>query len=268
VLTSYTIDCLGTIGPDSFTINERGYLRRGFDHCPNQDKRQSIDDILGLQHREKVFPHAKECMAGRWAEWKRDFARSGVVACPRWEKRAAINAPTMERMSVLSRDFRAAKTASATGIMSLEAGARLSRQAEQNHVFEVSFPDGGPAQSCGSPAACAAQCAGAFPSFVVSAEGSKVVGDPAYWLADDVYDDADSDPFWQDGYFHPMSYFGPLPGVLIGHRARAYLGEPCSYFDGSLHLIINLPINCLDDTEITSCVSLCLPDGDPLLSGP
>jgi hypothetical protein len=99
-----------------------------------------------------------------------------------------------------------------------------------------------------------------------AADPNTVATDPTYWLADNIYADTDSDPFFADDYFHPMSYYGPLPGTLAGHRSRALLGEPCSYFDGSLHAVINLQLNCLDPKDFKSCISLCVPDGDPRLT--
>jgi len=268
-LASYTVDCLGTIGPESFKVDEAGHLRRAFGQCTQDDsKRQSIDDILGLQYREKLFPHATECIAGRWAEWKRSFERSGVVECPRWRHDGVVNAPTRERMGRIVGEFPATERRHGPVRVAgpVVVGAGFSGLAEENHAFTVSFPAGTPTQSCDTPAACAAQCAGGFPGFVVQAEGAKVLGDPAYWLSDAVYDDMDTDPFWAVGYFHPMSYYGSLPGVIAGHRARSYLDEQCSYFDGSLHAIINLKINCLDNANLNSCISLCLPEGDPRLT--
>jgi hypothetical protein len=268
-LASYTVDCLGTIGPQSFKVDEAGHLRRAFGRCTQDDsKRQSIDDILGLQYREGLFPHATECIAGRWAEWKSSFDRSDVVECPRWRKDGVVNAPTRERMSRIVGEFPATERRHGPVRVAgpVANGATFGGLAEQNHAFTVSFPAGAPTQSCGTPAACAARCAGGFAGFVLQAEGAKVLGDPTYWLADDVYDDMDTDPFWADGYFHPMSYFGPVPGVIAGHRARSYLDEQCSYFDGTLHVILNLRINCLDNADLDSCISLCLPEGDPRLT--
>jgi hypothetical protein len=267
-LAAYTIACLGTVGPDSFVVDRAGHLKRTFDHCPNDSrKRQSIDDILGLQYRESLFPHATECIAGRWAEWKRSFDRSGIVECPRWRQDRVVDAPSRERMTRMLPVFPAVQqTARGRVAPPVVEGAGMARLAEENYLFTTFFPGRAPAQSCETPAACAARCAGGFPGFVLQAEGTQVLGDPTYWLADDVYDDRDTDPFWAEGYFHPMSYYGPLPGVLAGHRARSYLDEQCSYFDGTLHNILNLRIDCIDNADLDSCISLCLPEGDPRLS--
>jgi len=100
-LASYTIDCLGTIGPRSFAVDKVGYLRRNFETCVQKDTRQSVDDLLGIQHRERLFPNAKECIAGRWAEWKTEFEQRSVQACPLWRKDEAVGArgvpPTLGR---------------------------------------------------------------------------------------------------------------------------------------------------------------------------
>src|SRR5258705_7788890 len=102
-LASHTVDCLGTVGPTSYFVDGQGRLARAFDRCDRDaGKLQSIDDILGLQHREQLVPHATECLAGRWASWKRQFDASGVVACPRWRKDEVIAAPTSARIDGLA----------------------------------------------------------------------------------------------------------------------------------------------------------------------
>jgi len=93
---------------------------------------------------------------------------------------------------------------------------------------------------------------------VLEAEGSRVLGDPTYWLLDTVFD-PNPNPFARDGYYHPMSYFGPAPGTIVAHRNR--YGEMCSYYDSysGIHYQIPLQLNCLDITDATSCIALCLP---------
>jgi hypothetical protein len=264
-LASYTVDCLGTIGPQSYSIDRQGRLQRGFDHCiQDEGKRQSIDDLLGLQYREALFPHATECIAGRWAEWRAKFDQSGILECPQWRKDEVINAPNRENIEHIARrlpkislqDGKARIAAPPAGVV----GETKGLGSEQNYLFTTFFHGSAPVQSCDTPAACAAQCAGGFPSFVLEGEGSKVLGDPTYWLDSGIYDDIDSDPYSgeTDGYFHPMSFYGPIPGAIAGHRDRALLEEPCSYYLEGEHFGTRLALDCLN-ADYESCISICLP---------
>ena len=45
-LATFTVDCIGTIGPDSFFVDGDGFLARRFSACTNdRTKLQSIDSI-------------------------------------------------------------------------------------------------------------------------------------------------------------------------------------------------------------------------------
>jgi hypothetical protein len=242
-LASATVDCLGTIGPGAYAHDDAsGLLRRTFDACPQQDKLQSIDDLLGLQRREQRLPNARACIAGRWAAWGAAFAHSGGGACPMWRKDETIDAPT---------------GAGIHRVMQALAAGEASIGSHENYVFTAFFADGRTrGAACGTPAACAARCAGGLPGFVLAAEGSRVLADPAYWLLDNVFAGS-SNPFLCNGYFHPMSYCGPPPGAIVGHRNRA--GENCSYFQDEIHYIIPLKLDCLDPADDSSCVTVCAP---------
>ena len=96
-LGALAVDCLGTIGPDSFYVDKNGHLRRNFDRCSvARDKNvlPDIDDLLGIQILQKEQPGGVECIAGRWQAWQKSFLASGIKVCPVWTKTGTINGPT------------------------------------------------------------------------------------------------------------------------------------------------------------------------------
>ncbi len=258
-LATYAVDCLGTIGPDSFILDAAGFLRRNFDRCPLGDdtKLQSVNDLLGLQYRKNILPIGKQCIQGRWSMWKRSFDQSGIKVCPTWKKISEINTPNSDTISKLSTLL--------PRLPARDTGDRVPvvQQLKTDSAYSIVFDQPPPAQDCGSPGACAAQCAGGFPGFVLRASTDNIVlTDPTYWLLDTVFAPG-SDPFMRTGYYHPMSYYGPLPGALVGHRNRSLMGsdEMCSWYnsDVGIHFQIPLQLNCVDITDYTSCISLCMP---------
>jgi hypothetical protein len=251
-LGGYTVQCLGTIGPDSYMVDTTGFLRRNFEKCAQDDsKLQTIDDILGLQYRPDLFPIAKPCIAGRWAQWKRDYGKNGIEQCPLWRQEQALAEPTAELIDTfipLLAQLPRQDTSSPR--------PQFIQQLKQASAFEVFYPDAPPNQACGTPADCAGQCAGGFPGFVIRAADSTMLTDPAYWLLDTVYPPS-TNPFLRRGYYHPMSYYGPAPGAIAGHRNR--VPESCSHFAGGIHYIIQLKLDCLNVADFSSCISLCVP---------
>jgi hypothetical protein len=281
-----TVDCLGTIGPDSYVADSDGSLHPNFNSCPLEQKNptcirdpkalrergiplctyDTIKDLLSVQNRQRQLPLGKQCVAGRYLQWRDSFLKSGITSCPNWVDKQVFNAPSRESIAkqIAPAIQRLPRTPTGEQI-------QFVRFLKTFATYHLEYPTPPPDQKCQTPADCAIQCGGGFPGFVIAPRGvpideNTIATDPTYWLADDVYTDFDNDPFWADGYFHPMSYYGPLPGVLAGHRARSYLDEQCSYFDGTLHTVLNMRINCLDNADLDSCISLCLPDGDPRLS--
>ncbi|HWZ92304.1 MAG TPA: hypothetical protein VNW92_25745, partial [Polyangiaceae bacterium] len=74
-LATYTVDCLGTITPDSFSVSVDGILRRNFTSCPLDPTRlRPIDSLLSLQFRTARLPFVKECMVDSYAKFQADFA--------------------------------------------------------------------------------------------------------------------------------------------------------------------------------------------------
>jgi hypothetical protein len=62
-LATFTVDCLGTIAPDSFRV-EGGLLERTFERCVlDPAKLADIDAILSLQRRAAMLPNVR--MHGR-----------------------------------------------------------------------------------------------------------------------------------------------------------------------------------------------------------
>ena len=106
------------------------------------------------------------------------------------------------------------------------------------------------------------QCAAGFgDAFVVRTDPrvSEVLVDPVWWLWNVEYDDDDRDnpnPFKTPGYYHPMSYYGRLPGDRYGALARA--GEKCSRYDELSHkhyLHTLYPIECSPGWQ---CMTYCM----------
>jgi hypothetical protein len=146
----------------------------------------------------------------------------------------------------------------------LRALAFLKQNSEYTVLLDA------PAQACKTPADCATQCAAAFPGFVTDSTDNLMIVDPPAWLLDTTYQVSTSDPYLRATYYHPMSYYGTLPGAQFGAYARQQpCGDPaatgvdcnpefCSFYAGT-HIKTPLQKDCLSDADITSCVSYCGP---------
>ncbi|HTQ03591.1 MAG TPA: hypothetical protein VMI54_07030 [Polyangiaceae bacterium] len=262
-IAGYTVDCLGRIDQNSFIIDDNGYLRRNFTEClQDQTLIPAIDAFLGLQYetRDTInFPtdplaYARECIAGTWATWREDFDSSGSTECPDWTKSGVINNPTPELYDRIARAL-PKLPAPDTGFT-----PQIVDAIKINSIYSLSFADAaGTDQKCGSSGACAALCAGGFPGFVLSTDDGSVTTDPVPWESNTVYPQG-QDPYLRTNYYHPMSYYGPLPGDLFGAVQR--VGEACSYYDSTsgLHKKTILQQNCAVTPDSGSaCVSLCAP---------
>jgi hypothetical protein len=260
-LASFTIDCLGTIDQNSFSVNPDGLLVRNFQKCTQGDptKLDSIDAFLSLQLRTVRLPFAKECIAGRWADWKLKFDQSGVQTCPLWTKQQVINAPTpalIDRFIPLLAQLPVKDDGTRPAFLG---------QMKESYVYTVAFATATqpPQKGCDTPGSCAELCAGGFPGFVLRTDAQTVLADPPYWLLDNTYASAAADPFLKPGYYHPMSYYGPLPGTQFAHRNRAApcptcVAETCSYYTG-IHVKLALKEDCLNAADPTTCVGYCAP---------
>jgi len=266
-LATFTVECLGRIDAQSYRLSDDGYLERNFDECPlDKDMLQNIDDFLGVQYPRRALAGrptqldiAKECIGGRWAQWKEAFDASGITQCPDWKFEEELNTPTPD----LYEKYGAALPT----LPYQETGDRPSivSQLKINTVYAVSFADGNADQNCKSPGDCAQQCAAGFPGFVLRNDGETVLTDPDPWEKQTDYNGGPN-PYTRGAYYHPMSLTGELPGEIVGHWQRSQSTpkqELCSYYDytSGLHMQTFLQPDCqpIDSTGTMSCISLCLP---------
>jgi len=263
-LGELTADCLGTVDPRAYKVSRDGVLTPAFDRCPVDESRMlPILQLLSLQQRVARLPFVKQCVAGRFEVAQQKFASSGIDVCPRWSDKQVINPITTRTIDTVIK----------SGLPDLPAAddgqpLRALEFLKQFSQYNVKL-DAAP-QACKTPADCAAQCAAAFPGFVVNAADDTVLVDPVAWLLDTVYPASTSDPYLRATYYHPMSYSGGVPGVTFGAFARAQpCGDPnatgvdcapevCSYYAGT-HLKTPLQKDCLNNADISSCVSYCGP---------
>jgi len=274
-IASYTLDCTGRIDQNSFLIDDNGFLARNFNECAGDDQSllQSIDDFLGLQFPDgdpvpyagdgNPIAYAQDCIAGRWAAWRESFEQSGNTVCPDWVKAGVINEPTLELYDKFA--------AALPELPVQEDGSRpgVVNDMKINAIYTTSFPNGQPDQRCGSAGNCAAACAGGFPGLVIGQDGDAITTDPPPWESNVNYpdpNDSTTNPFMRTSYYHPMSFYGALPGDLFGARPRANGDakgnhEACSYYANGTHNLGSLQLNCrtAPDGVTQACVSVCSP---------
>jgi hypothetical protein len=260
-LGALTVDCLGTADPRAFEVTKDGYLTPTFDKCVNGDEKMmtSIRQLLSIQYRTARLPFAKQCIGGRYSAFLQSFAASEIKACPVWRKSRIVN-PIDEGTII--------KVEAGLPKLPAEDDGRplpVLEMLKENSIYIVAA-DQADAVCSKSPADCAMACAGGFPGFVISGEGETVLTDPPAWLLDTTYTAAGKDPFLRPGYYHPMSYYGGVPGVQFGEYQRfdpcggeTCPAEACSYFAG-VHLKTQLQRDCLDNADVATCVSFCGPE--------
>ncbi|HVY32363.1 MAG TPA: hypothetical protein VHB79_37760 [Polyangiaceae bacterium] len=262
-LGELTADCLGRVDPRDYEVTQDGIMRPKFAGCTvNEAKYTPILQLLSLQYRTARLPFAKQCMVGRFANAQAKLISSGLVdTCPSWKFAGYVNEITAQTIASVVK----------AGLPELPASddvrpnPRIMEMLKQQSFYTVSL-DNAPPQKCESPGRCATLCAAAFPGFLQSVDGNSVITDPTAWLSEAVYMSSTSDPYLRLGYYHPMSYYGPLPGALFGEYARfepcgplvSCSPEICSYYAGS-HIKTFLQKDCLDPADITTCVSYCGP---------
>ena len=261
-LATATVDCLGTIRPDSFRVDEQGFLRRSFNACSVDATRLGkIDSLLSLQQREARLPKIKQCFAGHYADFVRSFADSGVRECPTWQKDREVNPIDARVVDNVSRLLSRENELETSVIKKAFQGSELDAL-ELKNLYRVSFSE--PAARSENASTWAAQCAGGFQGFVLEAQGpSALLTDPPAWLLDTTYLSAAEDPYLRDGYYHPMCYYGGAPGVAFGEPERyrpcpTCRPESCCYYAG-LALKTQLQLDCLDPNDWDTCVSYCGP---------
>jgi hypothetical protein len=256
-LATHTVDCLGTIRPDSFSVNAENVLERNFTSCPlDAAQLSSIDSLLLLQRREARLPHVKECMAGAYADYVRAFGDTGVSECPAWHKLQTVNEITPSAVERLLPSL--AQLQAATTAINFEFPAAL----EVENLYGTSLAGDG-AAAAGESAAAGKACAAGFAGFVLQADRDAVLTDPVAWLLDTTYAGATEDPYLRNGYQHPMSWYGGVPGVRFGHINRfapcpGCPPEKCTYYTG-VHKVTTLQRDCIIDSEPDTCNSYCGP---------
>jgi len=242
-LGTATLECQGTLGPRQYTT-ETGVLARAFDSCPSGDREAlaEIDALLGVQlsdlgRRDELASH----YVATWEAFVTGFPWHRVTSCPMWERTQAIEAPTFESVP-----------------------RNLGRVAKTTFRYQVK------SEACGRNRPCAvsraAACARGFgPEFLVELDhfSGGIVIDPVWWLTRYTYSNDSDNPFKAPGYYHPMSYYGDLPGAAYGSLQRA--GEACSeYLDGKHYTDRTLnPIDCGGGWYCMAYCMLVLPPGAP-----
>jgi hypothetical protein len=208
-----TLDCVGTVGPSTYETRS-GALERTFTACVSGDRTllQRVDALLAVQSSrtgrgDDIAGH----YVARWNAFTDSFPHGRIAQCPTWQLEGVIDAPTSESVPRFQH-------------------ARTSLIGKENYRYRVESPQ------CAQDGECdvrlAAACAGGFgPAFIVDLDPprSRVEVDPAWWLTTYDYPDDLWNPFKLPGYYHPMSYYGALPGALYGAIQRA--GEACSQWE-------------------------------------
>jgi hypothetical protein len=263
-LATFTVDCLGTIGPETYRVSSSGNLERNFQDCTLEgSKLEAIDGLLSLQQRAAALPLVRECMAGHYADFLRGFADRGVGECPVWRKERTVNPITDQVIQAVSSRLgrvSAQSTWSAATIeLVIEQAARFPEELEEKNLYRVQLGS----QASALIGASAAACADGFQGFVLETSGDLVLTDPPVWLLDITFPSAAADPFLKPGYYHPMSFYGPLPGAQFANYARyapcpGCPPEKCSYWAG-VHKLTRLQAACLDPSDISTCVAYCGP---------
>jgi hypothetical protein len=251
-----TIACTGTLGPDSLAVGASGLLQRNFGQCSasvspasSTQLMQTVDDLLSLQQRADVA-NAKTCFPQQWSSWRASFLQSGNAVCPTWSKVASIGTATVASVAQVVLGLPVLNGLPTGGILQDVLNA-----AKENFLYLVSLPPSAPAQACGDALSCAAACTGGLPGFYVGQQNQMVVGDPCWWLSSATYASG-SDPFMQNDYYHPMSYYGDPPGDIYGHRNR--VSEACSRWGGDYHYRGILRLDCVSPNDPNSpCSSIC-----------
>lgn len=248
-LGSRTLDCLGTVGPDTYAVDNNGRLVPRFEKCTQDPPKDGDEDVYGdilallsVQDRKEA-PDAARCIGGRYAEWRKSFDATGIKNCPVWKRVETLNAPTERTIEAI-----AAKQPK----LPAKPGT-VQAVPHENYLMELGFPDGVREERCKDEADCANKCSAGFKGMWIEGEGTKALIDPSYWLI--TLNFGESNPFMSAGYYHPMSFSGTVPGALYGHRNRK--GEPCSRYVLGEHILLSLQLDCIDPSVPTSCMTVC-----------
>jgi hypothetical protein len=267
-LAELTVQCLGTLDPKAYEVSKDGYLTPTFQECTVKDRLRPIRQLLSLQLRSARLPFVQQCMAGRYDAFLQKFAASGVNVCPAWKLDRVVNPISAD---VLTKVIPSLPVIPENGLKD-DGQPRSFPELKVNSVYSVTLPPNTPPQDgCKTPAECAMKCAEAFPGFALDTAGeASVVTDPVAWLLDTTYASSTADPYLKAGYYHPMSWYGGVPGVQFGDYARfepcgvnaagVAICEPerCSYYTG-VHKLTRLQKDCIIEGDLDTCNSYCGP---------
>jgi hypothetical protein len=246
-LAEATIDCIGTVRPDTFVVDALGLLTRNFSTCTvgSGDPLLRIDRLLSLQRRVDLSLGVV-CFADALTNWLVSVLAANLSVCPVWTKLSAMGSPTPENV--------AQNVATLPALPDPNANASVPLGKEQ-FLYAVSFPAPLPLlQLCRTPQSCAQMCTGGLAGFFVGVSGPNVIGDPYWWL--DPTDYGSNSPYRSPDYYHPMSYApDDVPGAIYGDWARR--GDACSWWNGYQHVLGSLLEDKLDPGDPRTWTSRC-----------
>ena len=248
-LAEATIDCTGTIGPNSFAVDVlTGLLGRRFSACTlpgTVDSLLRIDRLLSLQLRPDLSL-INVCFAKAWTNWLVTIVTQNISVCPVWTKLSASGSPTPQNV--------AQNTQTLPPLPNSNPHVAVPYGKEQ-FLYSVRFSSPLPLlQLCRTPQSCARVCTAGFEGFYVGQSGDNIIGDPYWWL--DPNDYSPSSPYRSGGYYHPMSYAeDDVPGAVYGDWARR--GEACSWWNGAQHVGGTLLENKLNPNDRRTWMSRC-----------
>jgi hypothetical protein len=292
-LAEFTIACTGTIGPDSFAV-EQGYLRRKFERCQTKGgllgvTLHDVDDLLKLQEDQfandlvrapdGVRPMTlRECYVRPWEAWLAENFADGTNPCPNWYQLSADPSSDLPTPEGIARWGKLLPNANDQGVIEISRDAAIRLPApKENFFYAVRFLGTAAVDArakCGTAETCGNLCSNGLEGFYldtkkvsvelptkVTYEGLAIVGDPLWWLDPTAYA-AGTSPYLAADYYHPMSFYRALPGARYAHRNRA--GERCSYYCEPYHMIGILVADCVDPLDPTTCsMSHCDPAPGP-----
>jgi len=278
LLAQATVSCTGTIGPDSFYVNDNQALENKFSSCKDgPEGLEKVKKLLQLQTFHKALPGFQQCLAGRYKLWEDLFARTKLGNnCPNWTATAVVGegeSGTSKQLGKMQPKFPYAPSAEKARA-NLKPGpdqrfVNIRVPAKSSIIYEIAYPQANSA--CDDPAVCAAQCAAFLPGFVVSAAGNQLVADPASWYRDRTTTTCSAsptnDPWCPPDFVHQMSLYstssGPVPpGDLYGHPNRGNKGEHCDRWlpgvapSPGFDYETDLVLECADPAQ-TVCLSRC-----------
>lgn len=97
-----TVNCTGTIGPDSFFVNDKGLLQNRFERCTaglDVDRLANFDAVqrlLRFQSFGEALPKLRECLTDRHKRWSEIFARTQLKTCPIWTPKVVVGDPARQ----------------------------------------------------------------------------------------------------------------------------------------------------------------------------